>query len=369
MDLAVKTSREILHGILRFANERGHWSIRFPDCSTDEDYLNALQSQTFQGFIGRVGSAKIRHQLMRAHLPAISLDEEPLDGLIACENDSIAQAASRFFIERGHRTFAYVGTRELTVWSHERQLKFTAELAKAGHRADVFGHAGATESEDRLHLADWLARLPPHTAVFVANDIRALQVVDACQTLGRVIPWDISILSCDNDRLLCETSDPALSSIQMSTEESGYEAAQALDSLMRSKRSCGKIRIPYRFKVIVERLSTATVLTGSDTLVEKALSYLRMNIANSFTTDDLAQKLNVSRRTLEQRFRAQTGQSLHKTLMRLRIEAACVALRTSSRTVDDIATSCGFASASHFTHIFQQIQGLSPSACRSHFTD
>lgn len=52
---------------------------------------------------------------------------------------------------------------------------------------------------------------------------------------GISIPDDIAVLGVDDDDLLCEISDPPISSIQLEVEEGGYQACRLLHQRLLSK--------------------------------------------------------------------------------------------------------------------------------------
>ena len=367
LNLSVKNARETLRGILRYANERGHWSIQLSDSETDENRLSFLEKDGFQGFIGHINSQRAFKQLSRMAIPVITVDQPPLSGAICCDNATVAQGAAKFFLDRHFTNFAYVGTVTDCNWSRIRSNAFADAVSDAGFSVISYRARrgkSETQQEEIDHLSQWLSRLPRRTALFVANDERTLQVIRACRQSNKRIPDEIAIVSCDNDEILCETSTPTLSSIQMSTEAAGYEAAYTLDTLMRGTVTDRPTIIPYSFSSLVERSSTADIRMESDPLTTKAMTFIRLNHATHFTMCDLAKELHASRRTLEMRFRAATGKSLHQMLVKVRIDASCTALRTSDRTIEDIALSCGFTSASHFDNTFRRLTGQSPKAFR-----
>ena len=81
-------------------------------------------------------------------------------------------------------------------------------------------------------MARWLAALPHPVGVLACNDIRGLQVLDACRRIALPVPERVAVLGVDNDVVLCELADPPLSSIDQDLERIGYEAAALLDRLM-----------------------------------------------------------------------------------------------------------------------------------------
>ena len=89
-----------------------------------------------------------------------------------------------------------------------------------------------TWEQEQDDVARWLATLPRPLGVLAGNDIRGLQVLDACRRIQLSVPEGVAVLGVDNDEVLCELSDPPLSSIDQDLGRIGYEAAALLDRLM-----------------------------------------------------------------------------------------------------------------------------------------
>ena len=82
--------------------------------------------------------------------------------------------------------------------------------------------------------------------------------------------------------------------------------------------------------------------------------------------DSLARALNCSRRHLYNAFEGQ-GESLAGHIQRLRLEACVRDLQSGdaqARPITDIAQSWGFGSPSHFSRVFKEFLGTSPSEFR-----
>ena len=82
-----------------------------------------------------------------------------------------------------------------------------------------------------------------------------LHVTEACKIADVRVPDDVAILGVDNDVLVCDLSDPPLSSIALNTEEAGYQAAKLLADLMAGEPMNGQ-RVLVEPTHIVERQST-----------------------------------------------------------------------------------------------------------------
>ena len=84
-------------------------------------------------------------------------------------------------------------------------------------------------------VIDWLRSLAKPVGVMACNDIRGRQVIEACLQAGFRVPDDVAVVGVDEDRLLCELSNPPLSSVVLNLERAGYQAAELLDGLMAGR--------------------------------------------------------------------------------------------------------------------------------------
>src|SRR5256886_7815456 len=78
-------------------------------------------------------------------------------------------------------------------------------------------------------MVSWLRWLPKPVGLMACNDVCGRQVLQACVTAGLQVPDDVAVVGVDNDDLICELSDPPLSSVALDVERAGYESAQLLD--------------------------------------------------------------------------------------------------------------------------------------------
>jgi AraC family transcriptional regulator len=64
------------------------------------------------------------------------------------------------------------------------------------------------------------------------------------------------------------------------------------------------------------------------------------------------------------RFKATTGLSPHRFLLRLRVEQAGRMLRTGTLPIADVAVACGFSHQEHLTRVMRAHLGTTPAALR-----
>ena len=366
---------QILRGILRYAQSHALWSLDVRLGRDGEPTAFSEATWNFDGILSNRMPADLARLVRRHRTPTVLLhdvgqDLQRVAARIVCDNASVARAAADHFIERGFVRFAYVGAHGGQGWSVERGAAFVRELAGRGFGCAVYsgavGGAGAGgDSGSEAALGEWLRALEKPVAVFAAYDLRARGVLASCASAGIAVPDEVAVLGVDNDVVLCETSTPALSSVVVTTEESGYAAAAALDAAMAAGRlpAGGTERVAFRAKGVAARRSTARDAI-SDELVRRCRSLVEVNVTQHFGVTDLARSLHVSRRTLETRFRAATGRSPGDEIAEQRIRRAKALLADRSMSQAEIAAACGFTDASHMNVVFRRRCGAVPSAFR-----
>ncbi|MFW5846493.1 MAG: AraC family transcriptional regulator [Planctomycetota bacterium] len=112
------------------------------------------------------------------------------------------------------------------------------------------------------------------------------------------------------------------------------------------------------------RLAPGPAQRASDVLVAQALrliegQWMHADIAG------LARQLGVHRSHFSRRFRLAMGMSPQDYLCSLRLQNACALLKSSGRSIADIAQGCGWDDPASFSRVFQRRMGLSPRAFRN----
>ncbi len=100
-------------------------------------------------------------------------------------------------------------------------------------------------------------------------------------------------------------------------------------------------------------------------LAQSARDLLLQSTEDDLTTAELAQKLGASASQLAASFRGVYGMTPAAFLRAQKMHGAAQLLRTSDRTVLDIAGQFGYDNASKFAKAFRSVIGVSPSAYRA----
>jgi LacI family transcriptional regulator len=284
---------------------------------------------------------------------------------------AIAAMASEHLINNGFAYFAFCGFPGIP-FSDRRQHGFAECVGGSGfpvfnyeRRFRHFGEILRAEEHGFLEidaLAKWLGRLPKPLAVFACNDVRALQVVQACHVAGCSVPDEVSVLGVDNDEIITELCHPKLSSIQPNTLWTGHKACLCLDKMMNRLKP-----EPYFDWTppvgVIERESTNIIAT-TDKLVANALRVIRDEACDGLTVKKLLDLLQVSRSQLDAKFRTILGRTIHDEITRVRLKRVCQLLCAGDDTLASIARKSGYLDISHLSRSFRKNFGVWPGEYR-----
>ncbi len=96
-----------------------------------------------------------------------------------------------------------------------------------------------------------------------------------------------------------------------------------------------------------------------------AMAILEEHYDEPWTVSRLAQSVNVSESTLLRYFKRSTGKTPMSWLIDLRLSKACSLLRSTDRSVAEIAECSGFPDANYFSRRFKLRQGVTPTGFRA----
>ncbi|MBZ9799081.1 MULTISPECIES: GlxA family transcriptional regulator [unclassified Mesorhizobium] len=98
--------------------------------------------------------------------------------------------------------------------------------------------------------------------------------------------------------------------------------------------------------------------------IRRALLLMESNLQEKITVTDVASKLGISRRQLERLFATEIETSPMAAYLALRLQYAKTLLGTSDLQIGEIAYRCGFPNAGHFSRVYRQHEGGTPTALR-----
>ena len=371
-------TRELCCGIADAASRENGWILEF----VDADSLKRTQAlRGFDGVIARVENDTMAIRLTAAKLPVVDVlcnKRYPNFGSVDGDQVAIGRKAVEHFMARRFTSFAYCGY-EGQGYSDVRCNAFVGMLKeqclpcsvfKTSPRALVEYSTGFMYGEDvnlgadARSLTQWLVRLPPRTAVFCCNDLRAWQVLSICRDENIAVPDNLVVLGVDNDPLICSFVTPSISSIDNSGRRIGEAAVAVLSRMLYSKEAREK---PPSVRVepgeVIQRRSTETY-AFAQTWISDALVYISRNVEKKLTAEDIAVFVGKSLPTIEDGFRKALGRTVQQELIASRLSAAKRLLANTTLPVSEVVARSGFASAQYFCRVFKADTGLTAESWR-----
>lgn len=376
--LQIETSRQygrgLLFGIVKYSREHGPWLFYHERGGLDE-IAAVIRKWGAEGIIVRDCDLAQIEEIVKTGAAVIlaihsRLTEKVLDvSNIVSDNVSIGRLAAEHLLGRGLEHFGYCGFKGIW-WSCRRCESFVEPISKAGFETDIYeqGKAGSALSwtdEEKL-VAEWLRALARPVGIMACNDDRGQQIAEACKMVGLRVPEDVAIIGVDNDLLVCELTEPPLSSVALDTETAGYEAAELLDKLMQGGKVMGET-IVVRPRRVVMRQSTDLLAIG-DKDVLAAVRYIRENSDKIIQVSDVVEHVGISRSRLYQKFQQLLGHSMLSEIRRARVERITKRLIETDESVKEIAHELGYSTTDHISRYFRREKGMSPIAYRKSYS-
>jgi LacI family transcriptional regulator len=363
------SGRSLLRGIADYARYHGPWAFYWEPGGLEKAWPQ-LKTLDADGIILR-DVEKLEDVLGRG-LPAVvvghSRREVPDLANVITDSEAIGLMAAEHLIGCGFRHFAYCGLPALP-WSILRGESFRQRLLASGHEPHSYpfpaeGKVPGLKGE-RHYMARWLRSLPKPLGIMACNDDRGEQVIEACKIAGLNVPDTVGIIGADNDDLLCDLSDPPMSSVAINFERAGYESARVLDLLMRGA-PVGPQKIIVPASHVVSRRSTDTVAEG-DRHLASALRFIREHTREVLSVPDVARAAGLSRRVLEKRFQRTLRRSILSEIRRVRVDQICRMLVETNQSISQIGSALGYSGTEHLARYFRQEKNMTPLAYRRKF--
>lgn len=369
--------RALCEGIARFSQEQEEWTLQLIDDITEKDIRGF---KGCSGVIARIIDDRTAAVLQSLNVPVVDiLVLKRYAGIAAVDNDQrlVGSWAADYFLEHRFTRFAFCGYSGVA-FSDARGAGFAERIRANGLECSVFtltgkktqelarkgiSHEHLTLGGDCVRLGNWLKQLPKPIAIFCCHDARAYQVLTLCQQFGIRVPGQVAVMGVDDDQILCGFASPTLSSIDPNAFEIGRAAARTLAEMIghpqRKRSPC--VLIPP--KALISRASTQ-IYPITPPWLSDALIFIGKNFQKGINADDVFRHVRLSHTSVQQAFRDVLGITVHKEIVRVRIETAARLLQATEHSAAAIAGMTGFASPQHFSYTFRKVYRLAPEAYR-----
>jgi len=368
--LLIETSRafgrQLIMGIAHYSKLNGPWSF-YKEPIGLKSSIPHLTSWKPDGIIMR--DSLITKELLKLKIPTILAvhDSQYPQNLPVIKTDSysIAKLASEHLMEKGLKNFAFCGFDSYD-WSKERRINFCRFNSKVGYKTYIYCQPKRIKKNDweneQHHVRDWVKALPKPVGIFACNDDRGQDILEVCKLLNLKVPEDVAVMGVDNDPMVCNISDPPLTSIALNVESAGYQAAKLIDDMIDKKNIYGK-QIIVTPSYVVQRQSS-DIFAVDDISVAQAISFIKNNARNKILVEDVVKAVNSNRRTLERRFRRAIHRSIVEEIKYTRIELISKLLIESDFSISQITSFFNFTDVEHISRYFKREKGIGLRAFR-----
>ncbi len=362
----------ILNSISKYNRFHEKWNAFIDDqalAQKDPSWL--LSKSKWDGVICRHSAPELLQACLKRNIPIVDLSDDPdcFPGVpkIRPDNAAIGHTGAEHLLERGYRYFAFCGFKN-EIWSSDRRNGFVEALKLVNGQCSIFENEypkitspGWEETEEKS-LGEWIQNLPKPVAIMACNDLRALQVINACRSQNIQIPEEVAVLGANNETLRCELCLPQLSSVQLNTEYYGQIAAQTITNLIHGIPITEKELFIEPLDVVTRR--STDFLSIEDPHVCAALTIIKERACKGLTVDQLTHEIHVSRSMLERRFRKFLGKSPQAEIRNLQIHRIKDLLRETDYTLAHIAELVGFEHPEYMCVVFKKSTKMTPNQYR-----
>ena len=369
--LLVETSRnagrQIIEGITRYSIETNRWNIFFSDRGSREQIPPWIKRWHGDGIIARTYDKKNQKILESLDIPIVEIVSwkyATLDG------EAFGNMIADHFLELGLQHFAFFSMGQ-SWWSKGLCQFYDSVIKQKGYDCLIFPKAKLKNSLALpvmwwegcdQQVVEWLESLPKPIGIFCPLDTHAIYLINVCNDAGIAVPEDVAIMGMENDAQLCEAVFPTLSSIDLNGRLGGYHAAMLLDKMMNGE-PLPPLPIFQKPSHIAKRQSTNMVAVANP-IVAKSLNFIHTHVTDNIRVSDIAQQMDISRRTLTEMFRKHLRRTPEKVILKSKMEWSKKLLRETKYSLAEITELVGYQSVAYFCRAFLRETGQTPTEFR-----
>jgi len=371
--------RGLLVGIAKYIRDHEPWIVSRREHKLEDEIPEWFKHWKGDGLITRLDNPELPPYLKRLRIPIVFLRNVPagLKAPAVLLNDlSVVKLGFEHLRERGFQHFGFCGLNGAD-YSDARREAFSRLVRDAGFHCHIFesrtrprfdtvvGYERYGLLKESRELERWVRSLPKPAGVMACNDLRGEKVLMACRAAGVAVPDEMAVVGVDNDEVLCDFSNPPLSSVMPNTRRTGYEAAALLHRMMLGEKVT---RRTYHVEPagLATRRSTE-VLAIEDLQVALAARFIRDHACKGpgITVHDVARAAALSERTLERRFYKILRHSPKEEILRVRLNRAKQLLTETDFSLATIGEMIGLEHTEYLSRIFKKKTGMTPGKFRT----
>lgn len=125
------------------------------------------------------------------------------------------------------------------------------------------------------------------------------------------------------------------------------------------------VELIIKLSRVIQSSEEGALTAKQKELVAGVMEYIQQNYSLTINTEKIASKMFFNKNYMAKLFKKETGLSIHEFVREMRIKEACRMLRTTSKTVAEVAAECGFSDMKSFYQTFRRHTGCTPKQYRN----
>lgn len=238
------------------------------DSQVEEEQIEFANANNYLGVIMVTAMERptLSEIIQRSRIPAIFVNRyiHSVDTDVVCINNYMGgYMAASYLIEKGHRRIAYVATQKDFTPQEDRIKGFTTaihDLRIPMEEYQIF-YGESSVSRGKQVVSELIAQGMPYTAIFVADALVAVGLVNTLKVHNFRIPDDVSIL-CFDDSPYIDESGLSLSTVKYDPYSMGQATANTL--IQRISAPANGRHHLYLIPRLVERRSVRNLTKVED---------------------------------------------------------------------------------------------------------
>ena len=366
LDWPLKRYHKMFAGIKSYADNHTDWTVSwdpFPELKLQEN------PSYYGGIIGRCEFDTVK-KAQKLNVPIVNTwYSNKIRGLVSVFPDyfKAGELAAEAMVKRGYANFISINYKGGSAAKQfMRGAASVLQLRKFPHNKfyiprDLEKSKLKWESVHK-EFSKWGKDWKFPVAILTGVSDLGPKISALCSENDIKIPENAALISSDNDPAYCEGFSPTISSVDIDYFDVGFQAARHLDLQIKN--------IPLDEKTvlvpptgIIYRESTCHLVIA-DKIVREAISFISDNYHKNIQISDVVSNFEISRRSLEQRFKDTVGHTIHEEISRLRLETMKLLLVQTDKSIKVLSREAGYSNEYHMRRSFKNATGVLPKEYR-----
>lgn len=150
----------------------------------------------------------------------------------------------------------------------------------------------------------------------------------------------------------------------------GLTKKQGFDSVLELMSILHDLSISRDFRILSDTgFNEAEIFSYNSRRIEKVMEYINNRFEKQITLEETARIANMTESAFSRFFKLRTGMTFIDCLTEVRLGHASRMLISTTKTIAEIAYSCGFNNISNFNRIFKKKKGCTPRELRDSYDE